>query len=288
MSNYYMDNHIDKLILEDKVNKLKENLNDITEKTEILKDYFLSNDNLDSKKILTIIDTISKINSLLSTISSYYLELFQLQKDVKNINQSLNTNFNRINELDKTLSTKIDKDDFDNLENIVITIKSELEQINNIINDIWKEIDNLDNTYSEKLEKIENDLESINDVINVIQDNIETLRKITQKSKKYKQNFIQSIVLVLLGGSSILGLIIKYIFEYLMKKWNHYLMISIVLSGFDLSNRIFISVNYNVTETEIKSLDVLENDFWYSISFKVKFLYSNPNIKLFETPLSCV
>jgi hypothetical protein len=38
-------------------------------------------------------------------------------------------------------------------------------------------------------------------------------------------------------------------------------MISIVLSGFDLSNRIFISVNYNVTETEIKSLDVLENDF---------------------------
>lgn len=218
MSNYYMDNHIDKLILEDKVNKLKKNLNDITEKTEILKDYFLSNDNLDSKKILTIIDTISKINSLLSTISSYYLELFQLQKDVKNINQSLNTNFNRINELDKTLSTKIDKDDFDNLENIVITIKSELEQINNIINDIWKEIDNLDNTYSEKLEKIENDLESINDVINVIQDNIETLRKITQKSKKYKQNFIQSIVLVLLGGSSILGLIIKYIFEYLMKK----------------------------------------------------------------------
>lgn len=218
MSNYYMDNHIDKLILEDKVNKLKENLNDITEKTEILKDYFLSNDNLDSKKILTIIDTISKINSLLSTISSYYLELFQLQKDVKNINQSLNTNFNRINELDKTLSTKIDKDDFNNLENIVITIKSELEQINNIINDIWKEIDNLDNIYSEKLEKIENDLESINDVINVIQDNIETLRKITQKSKKYKQNFIQSIVLVLLGGSSILGLIIKYIFEYLMKK----------------------------------------------------------------------
>lgn len=77
--------------------------------------------------------------------------------------------------------------------------------------------DNIIELYS-KISDLNEQTKQLFNLTNDIREKFDKIKSSIDKSKGFRQRFIQSIVLLLLSGSSILGLLLKLVFDYLNKK----------------------------------------------------------------------
>lgn len=229
------NNNINKILIEEKIDNFKNNIKELKEQITYLSKKLYENENVE-KIISLIIPILSKLSDTLQLLSNSMLDIFVIQGDVNKIDNLLENINDKIESIEtdiklmiEDLKDKIDVSDFNSL----------LKDINQKINQLEKEIDKINlqikNNYELNEKKFSETDDNIIDLYTKIsdlneqtkqlfklttdiKDNFEKIKSSIDKSKLFRQRFIQSIVLLLLSGSSILGLLLKLVLDYYFNK----------------------------------------------------------------------